>query len=293
MTNYFNSDIQFSNLYNKVLQELHEPVSTGSEAVPVDLAKDTLNAVYAEAFNDQRIKPSAREADISLQIANDTTLASNSLANAATLTLSDTSTMLPAGKILMGSDIIAYTANDGVSILSGVTGDEIPHYAGEPVRQLYPLATLASSIDSEQIQYININGIAQTPMALDRTITALSFFPNTYSVYGGHLIFSPQTTVGGNTSQRQCLIIYTQKVSPLSNDADKPSLIPNSWRIPILAYGACMKIAAADAFRTSWDFWKSESEKALSQFIAFKNNRIRDMANRRRPSTYGSVSMFR
>lgn len=293
MASYFSADITFLELQNGVLQELREPVNIGSEAVPMDMVKDKIRAVYAEVFNDQRIKPSARENNVSFLVSEDTTLGADCAAAATSLTLADTSTWRTAGKLLMGSNIITYTGNDGVNTLSGVTGVDVLHYSGEVCRQLYPLSSIASDIEAEQVNYLDIGGIPQHFMAYDNLLNAVNFYPNAYSVYKGHLIFSRQSTIGGNAVRRQCLLIYTQQVVLLSGNTDKPTLIPNSWRTALLVYGACMKIAAADSFRTSWDWWTKEYEKALSQYVAFKNNRVRDINNKRRPSVYSAFGMFR
>lgn len=288
MTTQYSSDITFSELQQYVLRELKEP-TVGSEAVSVDLVKDMINDVYAAAFNDQRMKQSARENDVSFTLANDTTLAADAASGAVSITLSDNTTFRTTGKALLESDIITYTGK-GASTLTGVTGLETNQTVGCLVRQLYPLSSVASTIQEEQIQYLDINGVPQQYLTYDNLITQVNFTPNTYTVYKGHLLFSRQATLGSSTPAK-VLMIYTEKVVPLSSDTDKSTLIPNSWRVPILVYGACMKIAAADSFRTSWDWWKMEYDKALSQYIAFKNNRVRDVQNRRRPSVWNSYSM--
>lgn len=270
---------------NLVLRELKEPESTGSEAVSTDLVKDTLNAVYADAFNDQRMKQSAREVDISFNLANDTTLAANASAGAITLSLTDSTSFRTAGKVLLQSEIADYTGN-AANTLTGVTNLNVGHTAGEVVRQLYPLSSIASNIDTESIQYIDINGVPQHYVSYENLITSYNFYPNSYSVYKGHLIFSQQATSGSSSNLLKALMMYTAKVTPMSNDSDTPSLIPNSFRIPILVNGTCYRLAATDAFRTSWDWFKAEYEKGLAQYIAFMNNRVKDRNNKRRPSTY-------
>jgi hypothetical protein len=292
MTVQFSTDITYEAIQQYVLRELKEP-TTGSEAIPLDWVKDAINDVYSSAFNDQRMKQSARENDVSFTLANDTTLVSDTASGAVTLVLADTTTFLAAGKVLMASDIISYTGNViATGTLTGVTGLSTNQVAGTVVRQMYPLATIAATIQEEQIQYLDINGLPQQYLTYDNLITQINFTPNTYTVYKGHLLFSKQATLASSTPAK-VLMVYTEKVVPLSSGTDKPTLIPNSWRIPLLAYGTCMKLAAADSFRTSWDFWKSEYDKALSQYIAFKNNRVKDVQNRRRPSVWNSYSMYK
>lgn len=293
MAEYFSSDIEFLALQNFVLRELHEPVNTGSEAVPVDLVKDKINEVYADAFNDQRMKQSARENNISFNVANDTTLASDVLVGATTLPVTDSSSYLTSANVLLQSEICSYTGNNtGTNTLTGVSPVDINHYSGEVVRQIYPLTTLAADIDAESIQYLSINGIPQGYMGYENLISITNYWPNSYSVYKGNIILSRQATIGGNSVLSQGFLVYTQKVTPMSADADKPALIPNSLRIPILAYGAAMKIAASDAFRTSWDFWEKQYNDALSKYIAIKNNRVRDRNNKRRPTVYTDFRMY-
>lgn len=292
-TNYFTNNINFTALTNLVLRELKEPEGSGSEAVSVQQAQDTLNMVYSEAFNDQRMKQSAREQNVSFQVANDTTLVNNQNVGDTSLVLSDSSSFLPASRVLMLSAMADYTSNDLVTTLSGVTPLTVPQLSGNVVRQMYPLTTLAPNIDTESIQYMDINGIPQSFMEYPTNITATDFYPNSYSIYKGFLIFSRQSSIGGNGLQSTALMIYTQVVTPMILTTDIPSLIPNSWRVPILVYGACMKLAAADGFRTSWDYWRDSYKDALSQYIAFRNNRVKDLQNKRRPVIWNSFSAFR
>lgn len=291
-TVYFNSDMTFINLINLVLRALKEPENTGSEAVSVEEVKDAINMIYSAAFNDQRMKQSARENNTSFQLANDTTLSADLNVGDTTMQITDASSYLPAGRVLALSEMIDYTTNDLNTILGGLSGLQIPQLSGAVIRQMYPLTTLAPTIQEESIQYLDVNGIPQQFMEYPTNVTAINFYPNSYSIYKGFLIISRQSTIGGNNQQQSALMIYTQKVVPLSANTDKPVLIPNTWRIPILVYGACMKIAAEDAFRTSWDWWKSEYERSLSQYIAFRNTRVKDINNRRRPSVYNGSSLF-
>ncbi len=289
---YFNANMNLDNLTNLVLRELKEPEVTGSEAVSVALVQDTLNMVYSEAFNDQRMKQSAREVNKSFLVANDTTLKVDMPAGASELFIDDASSFRPTGRVLALSEIIDYSANDGVDRLSGLTNVDIPQLSGTVIRQMYRLSDIAPDIQRESIQYVDINGITQYFMEYPTNTSATQYFPNSYSIFKEHLIFSRQSTIGGNNQQQSALLIYTQKVTPMVYGNDLPTLIDNSWRIPILVYGACMKIAAADNFRTSWDYWKVEYEKALSQYIAFRNTRVKDINNRRRPTLYNNSSSF-
>lgn len=293
MATYFSSDITFLALQNLVLQELKEPVNTGSEAVPLDLVKDKINEVYSDAFNDQRMKQSARENNISFRVASDTYLTADVAIGATSITVSDCSTFLSAGKLLLQSEIVTYTGTNGVDTFTGVSGVNVNHASGEACRQVYPLSTIASDLDTESVQYLDINGLPQTFMEYPSLITATTYYPNSYTIYKRNLIFSRQGTVGSSTAPLNALMMYTQQVTALSADADKPTLIPNSYRIPLLVYGACTRIAASDAYRTSWDWWQKEYDRALSQYIAFRNTRVKDVNNKRRPTVYNSFSSLR
>ncbi len=291
MANQYNTDLTFLNLKEYVLRELKEPASVGSEAVPLNLVEDVLNDVYASAFNDRRMKQSARESDYSFALANDTTITSDLAVGAVTIPLSDSTTFRPSGKVLLQSDIATYTSN-AANTLSGVTGIETAQVSGTVARQMYLLTDIAPTIQGEEIHYLDINGIPQAFMEYDRLLTEINFVPNSYSIYKGYLIFSKQATLASSVPSK-VLMIVTENVIPMVATTDKPILIPNSWRVPILVYGACMKIAASDSFRTSWDWWKEQHEASLSQYIAFKNNRVKDIQNRRRPSVWGSNYMTR
>jgi hypothetical protein len=290
---YYSADINFESLVNLVLRELKEPEGVGSEAVTVGLVKDTINMVYAEAFNDQRMKQSARENNISFQLANDTTLTADLNVGDPTMLIDDAVSFLAAGRVLGLSEMIDYTTNDFVHTLGGLSGLQIMQPSGTVIRQMYPLTTLCPNIQSENFQYFDVNGIPQQYMEYPTNITAVNFYPNSYSIYKGFLIISRQSTVGGNAQRSDGLIIYTQQVVPLLNTTDIPTLIPNSWRIPILVYGAAMRIAASDAYKTSWDWWNSQYTMALSQYIAFKNCRVIDRNNKVRPILYNRGSIYR
>lgn len=294
MTTYFSSDIDFNSLQDMVLRELKEPEAVGSEAVPLDLVKDKINEVYFDIFNDQRMKQSARENNVSFNVAADTTLNGNVSVGATSIILTDSTSYLPAGKILLQNEIVTYTGNNPVTnTLTGVTGVSVQHFSGEVVRQLYPLTTIAADIEEESIQLVNINGIPQQFMGYENLISAISYYPNCYTVYKELLLFSRQSTATSSGNPAQAFVVYTQKVTLLTNDTDKPFLIPNSFRVPLLVYGVCTKIAASDAFKQPWDWYKERSDESLSKYIAFKNNRVKDVQNKRRPTVYNSFSLFR
>jgi len=285
MTNYFSSDLTLTELTSMVLQRLHEPI-TGSEAVSIDLVEDTINAVYFDVFNDPTMKQSARENDASFNVAPDTTINNDSgvSAGATELDLTDATNFQDSGKVILHGDIATYTGKSS-NQLTGVTGVDLAHEDGETVRQMYLLTDLASDIDGEQIQYMEIDGIPQVPMGYENLISKLQYFPNAYAIYKGYLILSrASVSTGGQTSK--ALMTYTQTVTKLTDSGDKPSLIPNGLRIPLLVYGACLRIAAQDAYRVSWDWWKDEYEAALKKYIALKNNRIKDRNNKTRPAIY-------
>jgi len=286
MTNYFSSDLTFTELTSLTLQQLHEPVA-GSEAVSIDLVEDTLNTVYAEVFTDQTMKQSAREADVSFNVAPDTTLDGAVAVGATSVVLVDATYFPSTGRAMLQGDIISYTGKSS-NTLTGVTGVNVAHVDGENVRAMYNLVTLASDIDLEQIQYLDLNGIPQTPMGYENLLSGINYFPNTYSIYDGYLMFN-RSSVSTGGSASVCLMTYTQVVTPLSSSSDKPSLIPNSMRVPLLVYGACMKIAASDAYRTSWDWWQKEYDKNLKKYVALRNNRVRDRNNKVRPSIYRRI----
>src|SRR5258708_6810377 len=113
-TTYFNSDMDFIQLVNLVLRALKEPENVGSEAVSPEEVKDAINMIYSAAFNDQRMKQSARENNISFQLANDTTLTTDLNVGDLTMQIGDASSFLTAGRVLALSEMIDYTTNDGM-----------------------------------------------------------------------------------------------------------------------------------------------------------------------------------
>ena len=283
MTNYFSSDLTFTELTSLTLQQLKESVA-GSEAVSIDLVEDTINTVYFEVFTDPSMKQSAREADISFAVAPDTTLNGAVAVSATSVILTDATNFPSSGRAFLQDDIISYTGKSS-NTLTGVTGVNVAHDSGENVRAMYLLTTLASDIDVEQIQALYVNGITQTPIGYENLLSNLNYFPNSYAIYDGYLIFSRSSVSTGGSSSK-ALMTYTQVVTALSASGDKPTLIPNSFRIPLLVYGSAMKLAAADAYRTSWDWWTKQYEAALKRYIFLRNNRVRDRNNKVRPSVY-------
>lgn len=285
-TVYFSSDMTFGNLQNLVLRELKEPEATGSEACPIEMVKDKLNEVYADVFNNMNIKASAREESVAFNVVPDDSLAAAAAEGDTSLVLNDSSNFRSSGKVLLQSEIVTYSANNTLTNTLTVTALKIAHTSGEVVQQMYPL-TIGTNVDTEMIQLLTVNGIAYTPMDFDRILNINYYTPFIYAVYQSYFVFARGVGSDSGGEVGQGLLLYTQTVTPLSADADKPTLIPNRLRIPLLVYGAAMKIAASDSFRTSWDWWDREYKKALDQYIALKNVRTRDRANRSRPTLYG------
>jgi len=284
-TSYFSSNMTFGNLQNLVLRELKEPENTGSEACPIELVKDKLNEVYADVFNDMRIKPSAREESVSFNVVPDDSLAADASAGATSLVLTDSSNFRSSGRILLQSEIIDYSANDTGTNTLTVSPLQIDHDAGEVVQQMYPFS-IGTNFDTQMIQYLSVNGIPYIPMDFDRILSITYYTPFIYSVYQDYFVFARGVGSDSGGVVGQGLLLYTQTVTPMSADADTPTLVPNRFRIPLLVYGAAMRIAASDAFRTSWDWWDRQYNTALSQYIALKNTRVRDRNNRTRPTLY-------
>ncbi len=284
-TVYFNSDIDFQKLQNLVLREIHEPEGSGSEAVPLELTKDKLNEVYANVFNDQRIRQSAREQNISFVVVPDDSLRTDVAAGAVTIPLNNSANFRSSGAILLQNEIVTYTGNDTLNNeLTGVSATKVPHYGGEAVRQLYTLSTEASSIDDTNVQLVTVNGIPYSYQPYERLISSTTYAPFSWTIYKGYLLFTRNVGSVSGGSVGQGFMVYTLLVTPMSANGDKPTFIPNQFRVPLLVYGACMLIAASDSFRTSWDWWEKQYDKALSQYIAWKNKRVVDRNNKTRPS---------
>lgn len=296
MATYVSGAITFAELQTQVLQELHEALP-GTEAVPLDLVKDKLNLVYLEAFNDQRMNQTAREANSSFTVANDTTLDADFDVGDVAISVEDATTFQSAGQLVLQSEIVTYTSEAANVFTLPAPGLEAPHYSSESVRQAYTLATIAPNVDTEQIHYVDVNGIPQTYMTYEQLLSNINFYANSYSIYQGHLILSRQSDPGNTNPLSVCLMVYSQTVNVLEDDDDVPTLIPNSFRAGVLVNGACYKIAAPDDFRTPTDYWKAEYEKSLAQYIAFKNTRVRDINNKQRPTVWlgrsNSIGNFR
>lgn len=291
MATYVNSAVTFEDLQNMVLQELKEALP-GTEAVPLDLVKDKLNLVYMEAFNDQRMNQTAREGNASFQVANDATLVGDYDAGDDEIELSSAVTFQSSGMVLLQDELIPYSAKVGNILTLPVTGLDVKHYDGEVARQVYTLSLIAPNIDTEQVHYVDVNGIPYTYMHYDQLFNNINFFPNCYTIYQGHLLLSRQATQGSDDPLSAALITYSTTVVPMEETTDEPSLIPNSFRASVLVNGACYKIGASDDFRTSTDYWKNEYELALAKYIAFKNTRVRDINNKKRPTVWSRFNTW-
>lgn len=289
MTTYFSADTNFGELQKLVLQKLHEPL-TGSEAVPLDLVKDKLNEVYFDVFNAPSIKQSARENDVTFNVVPDGTLASDASAGDSSIVLTSSDYFRSSGKVLLQSEIFTYTSNTvGTETLSSSSDTlSVDHASGEVVRQMYPLSSIASDIDQEQIHFLSVEGIPFHFREYDSIISQSLFEPFTYTVYKDNLILSQQGTYGSSsgTTLAKAIMTYSQKITVMSADADTPSLIPQALRVPILVNGAAARIAIDDNFYTGWDGWMKAYEDGKKQYIYAKNNRIKGVSNRRRPSVY-------
>lgn len=269
------TDIAFSDLYGYVLTELKEP-STGSNAIPLATVKNKINETYYEVFNAPWNLAYYREKSYEFTTIVDTTTSASVVAGAVSLSATDSSLFGSSGKLLIeGTDIVTFSAN--AANVFTVTGVSNAHDSGVTIQNLYALPT---DIDEQETHYLNINGFPYKYVSYTDYFSRLKFYSYIYTIFDSRLYLPMgQTALNG-------ILTYSQALTLLSADSDKPTFIPNKFRIPLLVYGTVAKLAARDDLRTGWDWYEQQYQKALGLFYAMGNNRIQSKKSGNRGSVY-------
>jgi len=241
------TDLTAGDLETKILLKLYEPTTSTpgtnrSEAFPTANIFNAMNETYEEVFNDGKKQKNLRRGELEF-----TTLPDGNVKTA--LALGDTSIVFdgtgtptilwPAtGRILIDNELIDYTANDLVNTLT-IGGSELktPHIAGSLIRPLY---ALPSDIDNERHQLFNMRGIPHDPVDFGEMLDSFKSNYREYSVYDGFIILQQ------NSSALGAMLIYTIKTVRATVAADKFSLIPNNFRVPLIVNGSVGKLKLED-----------------------------------------------
>lgn len=268
------SDQTFSDLYTAVLTELKEP-SAGSNAIALATVKDKLNEAYYDVFNEPYDQAYVREKSYEFTTVADTTTTASVAVSAVSITATDSSDFGSSGKFLLnGTDIVTFSAN--ASNVFTVTGVSQAHDSGAVIQYLY---SLPSDIDEQEVMYLNVNG---TPY----TYVSYTDYFNRRTQSNVFTIFDSKLYLPQGQAEQRAIMTYMQSLTLMSADADKPTLIPNKWRKPLLVYGAVAKLGARDDLRTGWDWYEQKYREAVIKFYAEANNRIRSKNRRNHGSVY-------
>mgnify|MGYP001607605137 CR=1 FL=1 len=171
-------------------------------------------------------------------------------------------------------DIVTYTAN--AANVFTVTGVSQAHDSGVTIQYVY---SLPSDIDEQEITYLNVNGTQYTYVSYTDYLNSRTQ-SNVFTIFDSRL-FLPQ-----GQAKQIAIMTYMQSITVLSGDTDKPTLIPNKWRKPLLIYGAVAKLAARDDLRTGWDWYEQKYKEAVIKFYAEANNRVRSKNRKNQGSVY-------
>jgi len=281
MANYVNSDMTFGDLCSLVLREYKEPV-TGSTAVSLDLVEDMVNTTYYDIFNEPADASYLREANYEFATIPDAYVGSGGIAVGATSIVLQDSSNLPNAErkvLINGREFATYTSNDLATTLSGVTGVQTAHSEGESVQVGYPLSDI-TDIDEQEINSVRVDGVEYKFKDPSVWLNVSSYQYQHYTIFDGYMFF-PRTSAA-----QYVQMIYDKKVTLMANTTDKPTLIPNKYRVPLLVSGAVAKIGVRDDMRTGWDYHKNEFNTTIKKFYATGNNRIKTKTPIRRGSVY-------
>ncbi len=239
------TDQDLSDLRAKCLLELKSV--TGSDAYPTTLIDGKLNEGYMSVFNQPKRNIYLREGSVEFMSIADQPVTSAITAGDVTINVVSTAAFPAAGKILINEDVITYTGKTATSF-TGCTGVNLTTTDNPLCRALYPLATYLPDIDEQQIRGILCNGITLEMFAFERFLTQNQFTFYKYSIFDGNLILPKY-----NASQR-VMISFFKELTPMALDADKPTLIPNTFR-QMLVYYAVGLILILDDKRTGWELY--------------------------------------
>ena len=263
-------------LTNAVFTEYKTPVA-GTSALSIDYVEDIINAVYFGVFNSPELRSYSKKAEKTFQTKANQKLGADLLASAVTVVLDDSSDWPATGTVCIDKkDFFAYTANDLVLTLSGVTGVDVDHDEGDAVELSY---AAPSDIDEQQNIELHSGANVYTYTDPEKYFTPSSYDYRSFTIYKTRL-YAPIA------DSQIATLFYNTKLTALATPAtDKPTLIPGRHRYDLLVSGAVERIGVRDDMRTGWDWHAENFKKAKKLFIAEMNNPARSL-NSNRPSKY-------
>lgn len=280
MTNYINLDMTLSQICSAILTEYKEPVA-GSNAMPLDVVEDAVNATYMDIFNEPEDDSYLRESNFEFSTVADAKLNGSLAVGATSIVLEDSSAFPNAArKILINSrEFATYTTNDLATTLSGVAGVQTTHEDGETVQLGYPLSSI-TDIDEQEINALTIDGLPCGFKDPSVWLNVQDYKFTHYTIFDGYFFF-PQTSQAQDVQ-----IIYNKKLTLMTETTSKPTLIPGKFREALLVSGGIVRMGVRDDMRTGIEFHKVRYDRELKKFYAMANNRIKTKGALVRPSVY-------
>lgn len=240
------TDLTYSELQAMVYEELKAPST--SEAYPIAWVQELLNEAYFDVFNQPKRNVYTREKTVALKTIPYASLTGAGITGGATtVNVADTSYFPTAGSFLAGSDVIAYTGKTATSF-TGCTGSTTDVTTDIPIRYLYPLSSIASTMDEQQIRALTMDSIPYTFKAWADFNSNLENTTLNYTILDGFLLLPVSNQV------QKLSFVFFQKVIPMAITTDKPTFVPNSFR-KMLVFYATGRLLAADDKRTGYELY--------------------------------------
>jgi len=264
------TDLTAGELEIKILRKLGEDTS-GSEAFPSEVIYDVMNEIYEEVFNGGNNQKNVRSAEYEFSLISDVTLDGALTAGDTSIVLSDSSELPATGRILVDNEFIDYTANDLATTLTCVASAVGQAHLDEAV--VRPFYALPSGIDKENRQALIVNGIPYDPIDITDMMNSDKSNNLKYSVYDGFLL------LGQNKDTFGAIFFYTPALTRVTTGTDKFTLIPNNFRVPLIANGSVGKLMMEDRQPGYEFYYRPPSQKYDKGGGLFYDNRKKFYAN--------------
>jgi len=275
------TDLTAAELEIKILRTLKEDTS-GSEAFPSAMIYDVMNEIYEEVFNQPNKQGDVRTDTYAFETVEDDALNGAISAGDTSIVLDDSSEFPSSGRILLDNELIDYTANDGSTTLTcGASAISVDHADNKTVRCCY---ALPSGIDQEKVQSLIINGLPYDIVDIEDMMNSNK------SSYRNFAIFEDYIVLPLNADAQNAFFIYTPVLTRMTTGTDKPTLIPNNFRVSLIVLGSVGKLMLLDGQRGYEQYYRPPAHsrdkggggfyRALREFYA-GYGRKSDMRNKR------------
>jgi hypothetical protein len=229
------TDLTLAEIETKITRILKETVN--GDAFSTLLVYDTVNDLYEEVFNQPNKQVKVRKSDHNFAVVPDTTLNGAIVAGALTMTFDDASDLPTAGTVLIDNEFIPYTNKVGNTVTTAASAVSVGHEDGATVRPCY---ALPATIDKEKGQHLNVNGLPYDIVSVEDILDTFSAHTRQYAIFNGYMVL-PE-----NSSDLIAMFTYTPALTRMDDPTDKPTLIPNNFRVSLLVHGSVGKLMLLD-----------------------------------------------